>query len=137
MMLIAIVAVVLALVVAVALLARQQRASVRWPSDAEGLEEMRRRGVDLSKPCAFEFHLHFSSREVAVDAERAIVGEGYEAKVSGGPGLPVAIVCVKKSLVPTEAELLAVRMQLVALSRRYGGSYQGWFGSGQPGGSGV
>lgn len=127
----AIVAVVLALVAGFALLEWRQRASSRWPTDAEGLEDMRRRGVDLSKPCEFLFHLHFPSREVAVEAQQEMAREGYEAKVSAGPGAPHNIVCVKKSLVPTEAELRAVHRHLATLSRKYGGRYQGWFGSGE------
>ena len=126
-MLVVVVVVVAMLAVAVAYLARVQRNSTRWPSDAEGLAELRRNGIDLSKPRAFEFYLHFPSREIALKAERVIADEGYEVQVSAGPGLPVAILCATKSLVPREEELRAVRAQLVALSHKFGGSYEGWF----------
>jgi len=127
MSLIVIVSIAVALALAVEYVAWIQRRSLRWPSDADLLEGMRRDGIDLSKPHTIEFHLHFASREVALEAERAVVAEGYETQVSAGEGLPTAILCAKRSLVPNKSELRAVRAQLVALARRYGGTYEGWF----------
>ena len=137
MSLIAIVSVAIAIALAVAYLALTQRRSLRWPSDTELLEGMRRDGIDLSKPYAIEFHLHFPSRQVALEAERAVIAEGYEAQVGAGEGLPTAIVCAKRSLVPSKAELRAVRSQLAALAHRYGGTYEGWLPPHQVGGGGA
>jgi hypothetical protein len=137
MSLIAVVSVAVALAIAVAYLAWTQRRSLRWPSDAELLEGMRREGVDLSKPHTIEFHLHFPSRQAALDAERAVVTEGYEARVSAGEGLRVAILCAKRSLVPNKSELRAISAQLVALAGQYGGTYEGWFPPHQAGGGGA
>jgi len=124
------------LALAVAYLAWTQRRSLRWPGDAELLDGMRNEGVDLSKPHAIEFHLHFPSRQVALDAERAAVAEGYETQVSAGEGLPVAILCAKRSLVPNKSALRAIRAQLDALARQYGGTYEGWIPPHETGGGG-
>ena len=91
------------------------------------LEIMRQEGIDLSKPRRLEFYLLFPSREVAASAVPAVVAEGYEAQVCGGPGSPQPSIVARKVLLPTKAELLAVRKQLVTLSRKYGGTYQGCF----------
>jgi hypothetical protein len=122
-----VVVVVLAFVLVFAYLEWASRRRLRWPSDSECLEIMRQEGTDLSKPRMLEFHLLFPSREVAVNAAPAVVAEGYEAQVCGGPGSPQPSIVAKKVLLPTMAELLTVRKQLVALSRKYGGTYQGCF----------
>jgi len=123
-----IVSAVLVSAIALACLAWMQRRGLNWPSDAECLEIMRQEGIDMSKPRSLEFHLLFPSRQVAVDAEHAVVGAGYEAQVfGGGPGAASSGIVARKVLVPTKAELLAVRRQLAPLSRKYGGTYQGCF----------
>jgi len=122
-----VVAVVLAFVFVLAYLEWVSRRSLRWPGDSECLEIMRQEGADLSKPRMLEFHLLFPSREVAVDAAPAFVAAGYEEQVCGGPGSPQPSIVARKVLLPTKAELLTVRKELVALSRKYGGTYQGCF----------
>jgi hypothetical protein len=118
-------AIVVALVLVLAYIEWASRRHLRWPSDAECIDIMRQGGADLSKARTLEFHLHFPSRQVAIDAERAVVAAGYEAQVCAGPGAPHNLLVARKSIMPTKAELLVVRKQLVALSRKYGGTYQG------------
>jgi hypothetical protein len=123
-----VVAVVLALVLTLGYLEWASRRNMRWPSDAECIEIMRQEGVDLTKPRVLEFYLLFPSRQVAVDAEPSVIAAGYEARVcGGGPGAASASIVARRLLVPTKAELLAVRGQLVPLSRKYGGTYQGCY----------
>lgn len=122
-----IVVVSLVAMAALAWLAWRQRRSLRWPGDAECLEIMRQEGVDLSKPRRIEFHLHFPSREAALEAERAVAAAGFASQVGGGPGLPDAILCASKVLMPNKAEFRNVRKQLGAVARQHGGSYKGCF----------
>jgi hypothetical protein len=63
---------------------------------------------------------------VALEAERAIAGQGYETQVGGGPGAPTPILSLTRSLILEPRELRAVRTQLEAFARKFGGSYYGW-----------
>jgi len=96
-------------------------------ADSEGLETLRRRGVDMNRPCKFDFHLHFANREVAVAAAEAISAAGYQTHVSAGEHAAASIVCVSQSLLPTEPELRASRRRLAELARPFNGRYQAWF----------
>ena len=127
MSLTSIVVVGLVLMAALAWLAWRQRRSLRWPGDAECLEIMRQEGVDLSKPRRIEFHLHFPTPQAALEAARAVEAEGFASQVGAGPGLPDAILCASKILMPNKAEFRAVRKQLGAVARNHGGTYMGCF----------
>src|SRR5690349_9494994 len=101
-----------------------QHRSLRWPSDAECLEIMRQEGIDLSSPRMLEFWLNFPSREAALGAQPAAVAAGFEANVAGGgPGSAQPSLIVRKLLLPTKAELSAVRATLVEVARQHGGTY--------------
>jgi len=112
-------------IAALAWLAWMQRRGARWPSDAECIAILRQAGVDLTKPRKLDFHLHFATRVIALEAERTAREAGFATRVGGGPGLPDAILCASRTLVPSVGELRAVRKQLEAVARRHGGRYEG------------
>jgi len=101
-------------------------------ADVEGLEDLSERGLDLSQPLAFNFHLHFANREVALQAAEAIASAGFQTQVSAGENLAHAIVCATKRLIATTTELSALRKQLSELARRFGGEYSHWYCDEQP-----
>jgi len=118
----------LALIAILVYIGWRQRRSLRWPSDAECLEIMRQEGIDLSRPRTLEFWLNFPSREAALGAQPAAVAAGFEASVAGGgPGSPQPALIARKLLLPTKAELSAVRATLVEVARKHGGTYVGCF----------
>ena len=119
---------IVALVAALAYINWTQRRSLRWPSDDDCLRIMQQEGVDLSRPHMLEFWLNFPSREAASSASPEAVAAGFEARVfGGGPGSPTPGLVATKLLLPTKAELSAVRTRLTELAGKYGGNYMGCF----------
>ncbi len=100
---------------------------LRLRDDQYALSDLERSGADMSKPQSMAFHLHFPSRDAAVEAESSVRAAGYSVQIGGGDSVPFVILCAVKEVVPTLAQLSAVRSELGDLGRKYGGRLDCWF----------
>ncbi|HEY4216849.1 MAG TPA: ribonuclease E inhibitor RraB [Gemmatimonadaceae bacterium] len=132
------VAILLALIVAIAFIARTRRspnaniiAAVKGgigslEGDRQVLAQMRKAGADLSKATEVNFYLYFKARPAA-DSAAAHAGAGpLVATVERGVDATSWLCLVSGSMVPDEAAIHSNVVRLLALAKQYGGDYDGW-----------
>ncbi len=112
-----------AVVIAAALLRRPEPP---LSPDGEVLAQLKKAGSNLSKPHPVEFFLYFPTSEAAERVGATLRADGFEIVVKPGAKGPDWLVQATRSMLPVEAELIALRQRFEALARREGGVYDGW-----------
>jgi hypothetical protein len=101
------------------------------PSADEGdvlaLDQMRRRGDDLSRPRPVSFYIYFPAEQPATSGCDRATARGFDAHVRA-PWEPSApwLCLATRTLSPSAESLRAARAELVALATPLGGDYDGW-----------
>jgi hypothetical protein len=124
------VAMILAVVIAVVLFTRRDRAGGGGTGpgpDAWVLSKLRQAGSDLNKAHPIEFFLYFPSSEAADRVAAKLESQGFTVKSGVNPkSKDQWSVAATKSLVPELAEMVRLRSTLGELAATEHGSYDGW-----------
>ena len=94
--------------------------------DAQVLAQLRKAGSDLSKPHPIEFFLYVPTQEAAERLASKLRTIKFETKVAASLQADRWLVSATKSMVPDEAELMAIRKVFTALATAEKGEYDGW-----------
>ena len=96
-------------------------------ADRAVLEQLRRDGVDLTRPRTIEFFLYFPSREAAESAGHALREDGFTIGEAGERSEEQKwLVLATRTMAPELAALTEARRVLDVVAGRYGGEYDGW-----------
>jgi hypothetical protein len=118
---------------------------VDFPLDSDGmaLKKMAERGMDMSQPIGFEFHIHVENKQQADDIYRALkeakigdeaesvydegeLEEGEEMTEENVEFWPSWTVYVYYKMVPDYNKLIEFQEMLNRLSAPFGGKPDGW-----------
>jgi hypothetical protein len=94
--------------------------------DAQVIDQLRKAGSELSKPHPIEFFLYVPTREAAERLASKLITIKFETKITASPQAAQWLVSATKSMVPDEAELMAIRKVFTALAAVENGEYDGW-----------
>jgi hypothetical protein len=97
--------------------------------DQAGLEDLRKAGVDLSKPYNLIFFVSFPSKSAAQRAARQIKEIGFNTKVERDEEESRWLCLAGKTMVPEVTALRKIRRELNRIAAAEGGTYESWGGS--------
>jgi Regulator of ribonuclease activity B len=95
-------------------------------TDLEAIEDLRRRGADLSLEHDFFNYFLCWDEDSARHLTNWIVVWGYEASVIWPRGTHGWEVRAKVTIEPCESNVLTLRDEMEAMARRTGARYEGW-----------
>jgi hypothetical protein len=114
------------IIVAVAVFLFARRAALGKASDAQVIEQLTKRGSNLTRPHNIEFRFYFPSRELAERVTATLRADGFRVSVEEVAQGNQYIVRAARSMVPLLSELQSLRSRFDELATREGGIYDGW-----------
>jgi hypothetical protein len=100
--------------------------SAELSPDGQVIQQLKKAGSNIRKPHDIEFFFYFPTLEAAERIAAALKIEGFNAKVQHAAKGNDFVVSATKSIVPTEAGLVALRQKFNAMSAVEKGDYDGW-----------
>lgn len=94
--------------------------------DAFVIAQLERAGANLARPHPVEFFLYFPDREAADRAATKVATLGMEVKVDRAATDAPWLVFAVRSMVPSEKEMVRLRLALEAIAAEEKGEYDGW-----------
>ena len=85
------------------------------------LIQLKKAGLDLSKPHHIDFYLYFQTQPVAEQAAPKITATGFNVEVRTN-----WLCYATKTMVPDLAALQKIRLDFNSLAASLGGKYDGW-----------
>ena len=95
-------------------------------ADDPALNQLKRAGVDISKPHKLQFKLRFQAQPAANQAADSLKGAGYEVELKPDPRSGGALCVASKSIVPEPAAIEKTRAELESVAKPLNGTYGGW-----------
>ena len=117
-----------ALIIIVSAVVLYSRSSVSAPQSPDGqvIAQLVKAGSNLSKTHNIEFFLYFPTQQSAEKIAEKLNNDGFSTTVKQSTSSKEALLQAKKSMLPLESELAALREKLNTLSVSEGGIYDGW-----------
>jgi hypothetical protein len=104
----------------------QPRRAQALSPDGQVIEQLAKANSDLSKPHDIDFFFYFSSREAADAAMKELRSSLEFSKVEITGNNNAWGLQLTRSMLPTEAALMALRSSFTQVAVRHGGEYDGW-----------
>jgi regulator of RNase E activity RraB len=94
--------------------------------DGQVIQQLKKAGSNISKPHDIEFFFYFPTLEAAEKVAVTLNTEGFTAKAQPAAKGNDFVVLATKSMIPSDAELTALRQKFNAMSAAEKGDYDGW-----------
>ena len=114
------------LVVAGVLIYSRLGTSAELSPDGQVIQQLKKAGSNITKPHDIEFFFYFPTLEAAEKIATILKAEGFTAKAQPAAKGNDFVLLAAKSMIPSDAELTALRQKFNAMSAAEKGDYDGW-----------
>lgn len=101
-------------------------------SDAEGVAQLVRAGVDVSAPVELQFLLRFPSEEDSFTAASRLEELAFSPAMEQDEARNEWVIVATKRMYPVESDLAGLRIKLNAVAKDCHGAYEGWRAAKRP-----